>query len=125
MRLPSAAESLAMAAGRLRKPVLLVTGADVGGPVYGPLELTDQVQCAADPAAAHGTMPAAWSSSPSTRRGAWRSGAPGGRYSAADVSQWLEGFARGAREHLGQRGVDVLAEESRNSCDAPWPPGVY
>src|SRR5574340_250137 len=53
VRLPSTGESLAIAAGRVRnEPVLLVTGADVRGVMYGVLELADRVQCSADAAAA-------------------------------------------------------------------------
>jgi hypothetical protein len=55
VRLPSVAESLAIAAGRLRdEPVLPVTGADMRGLVYGALALADRVQCGAGPATAVG-----------------------------------------------------------------------
>lgn len=50
---PDRAESLALAAGRLRnEPVVLVTGRDVRGLVYGILEVADRVQNADDPMAA-------------------------------------------------------------------------
>lgn len=43
--LPAAAESLALAAGEIgRQPVLLITGADVRGLVYGVLEVADRVR---------------------------------------------------------------------------------
>jgi len=50
--LPSTAESLALIAGSVRKdPVLMVTGADGRGVVYGLLELADRVTYSGDPVA--------------------------------------------------------------------------
>lgn len=50
--IPPAAESLVLVAGQVRKePVVLVSGSDVRGLVYGTLELTDRIRHAQDPVA--------------------------------------------------------------------------